>query len=459
MASSKRPAPVNAAVAQRLARTPLDLAGHVRACLGPRLGPDVRLCLGYSGGLDSSVLLHVLAGLRRDLGFTLSAVHVHHGLSVHADDWAEQCRQTCARLGVALTVRRVAVVVDAHGLEAAARVARYRAYAELGADYIVLAHHRDDQAETLLFRLLRGAGAHGLAAMAEERETGSGTILRPLLAVARASLRDYARDHGIVAVDDESNADTALTRNWLRHEVLPQLERRFPAARPVLARTAAQLAESAGLLDDLAEMDLVQVRDEVGLRLEALNRLGPPRARNLLRFWLARETGILPGRAWLEAALGQLLHAGPDRHPALPLGERVLRRRGGHAVLTGATWDEDGVEWRWRGEPELVLGGAGRLHFLPATGAGLAAGCVPPEGARVAWRVGGESLRPDCRRPGRTLKNLLREAGVPVEQRGRLPLLFVGERLVWVAGIGVECAFQAGPGEPGWLISWCPPDR
>ena len=436
-----------------------DLEGQVRTFLSPRLGPDVRLCLGYSGGLDSSVLLHVLADLRGELGFGLSAVHVHHGLSVNADNWAEQCRQTCIRLGVPLTLSRVEVVVDAHGLEAAARAARYRAYAEQDTDYIVLAHHRDDQVETLLFRLLRGAGVHGLAAMAEERETGSGTILRPLLAVARASLRDYARDHGIVAVDDESNADTALTRNWLRHEVLPQLERRFPAARPVLARTAAQLAESAGLLDELAEADLAPVQEGVGLGLEVLRRLGPARARNVLRFWLGRETGTLPSRAWLEQALEQLLHAGPDRHPALPLGERVLRRRGGYAVLTAVVRDESRAEWCWRGEPELALGASGRLCFQPATGTGLAAGCVPPEGARVAWRSGGESLRPDCRRPGRTLKNLLREAGVPMEQRGRLPLLYVGERLAWVAGIGVDCAFLAGPGEPGWLISWYPPSR
>jgi tRNA(Ile)-lysidine synthase len=437
-----------------------DLDGLVRAFLKARLGPGARLCLGYSGGLDSSVLLHLLADLRHELGFDLTALHVHNGLSRHADAWAECCRLACERLGVPLVVRRVEVVVDADGLEGAARAARYRAFAEQDTDHIVLAHHRDDQAETLLFRLLRGAGAHGLAAMADERAAGTGSIRRPLLAIARETLQAYAAGHCIDHVEDDSNADVALSRNWLRHAVFPLLEQRFPAVRRVIARTSAQLAESAGLLDDLAELDHGQAAAGAGLDLDVLARLGPARARNLLRYWLHRETGNVPSRAWLDDAQAQLLHAGPDRHPELPIAGRVLRRRGGLAVLADAAIDDGaGMEWCWRGESELALGGHGRLHFVPAVGEGLAAGCLPPEGGRLAWRRGGESLRPDCRRPRRTLKNLLREAAVPADARGRLPLLFIGENLVWAAGIGVDCACQAGPGEPGWLISWCPPGR
>ena len=361
-------------------RAPADLEGHVRGFLNARLVPGARLCLGYSGGLDSSVLLHVLAGLRRDMAFDLTAVHVHHGLSSQADAWAEHCRQTCARLDVPLSVRRVEVVVDDAGLEAAARAARYRVYAGLDADCVVLAHHQDDQAETLLFRLLRGAGVHGLAAMAEMRRAEAVTVLRPLLTIDRDALRDHARAQAIDHVEDASNADTALGRNWLRHAVLPQLADRFPACRRVLARTAAQLAESAALLDDLAVADLAQAEDAAGLQLDVLARLAPARVRNLLRYWLQRETGALPSRAWLEQARLQLLLAGPDRHPALPVAGQVLRRRGGHVLLAAADPDRGGEnEWRWRGEADLGLGAHGGLHFEAVLGAGLAAAALPPE--------------------------------------------------------------------------------
>lgn len=446
MASTKRPGHA-------------DLADLVRGFLAPRLSAGARLCLGYSGGLDSTVLLHLLAGLRRELGFDLAALHVHHGLSVHADAWAEACRAACVRLEVPLAVERVVLAAGDQGIEAAARAARYRVYAGQAADFVVLAHHRDDQAETLLFRLLRGAGVHGLAAMAGERRSDGPAVLRPLLAVGRAALLDYARGHDLAWVDDDSNADVAYTRNWLRHEVMPVLEQRFPAAPQVLARTAEQLAESAGLLDELAEADLALVAAGQGLDLAGLGRLAPARARNLLRHWLRRQTGLPPSRAWLEDALDQLLGAAPDRHPELPLAGRVLRRQGGLAVLAAPAALPPAGEWRWRGEAELDLDGYGRLSFRTAWGEGLAAVRLPAEGARVAWRVGGERLQPDCRRPPRTLKNLLREAAVPVDGRVRLPLLYLGDRLAWAAGLGVDCACQAGPGEPGWLISWCPPGR
>lgn len=436
-----------------------DLPANVRAFLQARLAPNARLCVGYSGGPDSAVLLHLLAGLRAELGFELSAVHVHHGLSRNADDWAEHCRRTCERLAVPLALCHVDVAPDGLGVEAAARAARYRAFAGQPAEFIVLAHHRDDQAETLLFRLLRGAGVHGLSAMADATGMAGKTVLRPLLDQPRAVLLDYARTHAIEAVDDESNANTALARNWLRHEVFPMLDQRFPASRPVLARTAGQLAESAGLLDDLAQIDLAATQVADGLSLDRLVALGPARARNLLRYWLREQTGFGPSRAWLEEALRQLTGADSDRHPALPVADRILSRHSGCVVLVEKLADVPAADWRWLGEPELDLGGLGRLYFEATTGAGLAAKHVPAAGAAVAWRQGGERLQPDCRRPVRTLKNLLREAGVPVESRVRTPVLTIDGRPVWVAGLGVDCACQAGPGEPGWLIEWRPRSR
>lgn len=437
---------------------PADLSGRLRAFLAPRLFPGARLCLGYSGGLDSSVLLHLLVGLRQSLGFRLDAVHVHHGLSPHADDWAEFCRTTCERYGVPIEIHRVAVVTDGQGLEAAAREARYDVFAGRPADFILVAHHADDQAETLLLRLLRGAGVHGLAAMADDRALAEARLLRPLLGVSRAELVRYALGHGVAHIDDESNADWSLSRNWLRGKALPDLETRFPSCREVLAATASRLAESADLLDDLARLDLGRAARGTGIDLAVLAELGAARARNMLRYWLRERTGMAPYAAHLEELLSQLLQAGPDRQPQWHWGGLVLRRHRGLIEL-GVEAALAGGQWRWRGEPELVLAEHGRLLFRPTVGEGLAADRLPDEGGVVGWREGGEKLKPDCRRPRRTLKNLLREAGLPPDERLRLPLLSIADQPAWMAGIGVDCAFQAGPGEPGWLISWLPAGR
>jgi tRNA(Ile)-lysidine synthase len=435
-----------------------DLSGRVRDFLATRLFPEARLCLGYSGGLDSTVLLHLLAGLRRSLNFRLTAVHVHHGLSAHADDWAALCQSTCDRLGVLLEICRVDIVVDGQGLEAAARDARYAIFAEQQADYLLVAHHADDQAETLLLRLLRGAGVHGLAAMAEDRSLNEARLLRPLLDVSREVLSQYAELHGLTHIDDESNADWALTRNWLRGRMLPELESRFPACRDILARTASRLSESAELLDDLARLDRASAMKGDSLDLGVLCGLTPARARNLLRYWLREQTGTAPYAAHLDELLGQLLAAGVDRQLAWRWGGRIVRRHRGRISLVTAVEPATG-RWLWHGEPEMTLADFGRLVFMATVGEGLAADRLPVSGGQVAWREGGEKLKPDCRRPRRTLKNLLRETGLSPDERLRLPLLLIDGQPVWMAGIGVDCAFQAGPGEPGWLISWQPTAR
>lgn len=439
MASSRKPAPA-------------DLQARVHGFLASRILPGARLCLGYSGGLDSTVLLHLLAGLRPELGFALAAVHVHHGLSAHADDWAAACRSTCARLGVPIEVARVQVLADGTGVEAAARAARYEVFARQQADFILLAHHADDQAETLLLRLFRGSGVHGLSAMAEERMLADARVLRPLLDVPRRTLESYARRHGLAHVEDESNADPSLTRNWLRGEILPALEARFPACRATLAGTAERLSESAELLDDLARLDLA---DSGRLAVARLAALPPARARNLLRYWLRQQTGLTPSARQLDTMLDQMLNAGRDRQPACHWAGHVLSRYRGHLRL-GAERPEAGGEWRWRGEPELQLGEAGRLLFLPSVGDGLSGDVLSTGDVLVRWRAGGEKLKPDCRRPRRTLKNLLREAGLAPEARRELPLLLVAGELACVPGVGVDCRFQAAAGEPGWLISWRP---
>ena len=288
-----------------------------------------RLCVGFSGGLDSTVLLHCLVGLRAPLGFELTAVHVHHGLQPGADAWADHCAAVCADWAVLLTVERVAVVAGDKGIEAAARDARRRAFAAQPADAILLAQHRDDQAETLLFRLLRGAGTRGLAAMRAVTPIADGPDLwRPLLDTPRVEILAYAEAHALRWIDDPSNDDPVYTRNFLRLSLLPALATRFPAVGAILARTAEQMAEDALLLDELATLDAEGARDaEGGLSCVRLAVLTPARARNLLRWWLMHQ-GLHIDRARLDDLLKQAL-AAPDAHPEIHIGDRCLKRRRG----------------------------------------------------------------------------------------------------------------------------------
>lgn len=288
---------------------------------------EARIAVAFSGGLDSTVLLDITAQAYVDRIHLLSAIHVHHGLSVQADAWAESCRVACAARGVPLTIVRVAVPRGSdEGLEAAARRLRYRAFAAHPAEHVLLAHHANDQAETLLFNLLRGAGVRGAAGI-PVRSGPAGRYLRPLLACSRVELESYAHAHRLSWIEDESNADTAYSRNFIRHDVVPVLSSRFPAAVENLARAADNFAEAQSMLDELAEMDLGAYRD-FPVPVDLLAALSHARARNALRYLLALQGLQAPSSVRLEEVLRQFLEAGPDRHPSLELPTyRLFRTR------------------------------------------------------------------------------------------------------------------------------------
>ena len=298
----------------------------VGACLDRRATSGQHLVVGLSGGIDSVVLLHCLRAESRPRQFSLSALHVHHGISANADAWARYCTDLCAEWDVPLLVEHVYVERNSSdGLEAAARRARHDVFSRVASDWLALGHHRDDQAETLLFNLLRGTGLRGAAAMSET----NGRLLRPLLDVGRADIESYARHHGLRWIEDESNADQRFSRNHLRHAVLAGLEARFPGSTANLAAATRRFAEAESLLDDLACADLVGREADFPLDVAVLAALAEPRARNVLRYLLARRHIGIPGEERLREFLRQLLHAGPDRHPEVVFGAwRILRRRG-----------------------------------------------------------------------------------------------------------------------------------
>lgn len=308
-------------------RSKPNLAGQVNACLARHLKPGAQLRVAFSGGVDSVVLLHVLAQIEPQFPLTLSAVHVHHGLNPRADAWADFCLAFCQRRDIPCAVERVKVPKKSTlGLEAAARKARYAALYGPGADAVALAHHLDDQAETVLFQLLRGGEPRALAAMPEARVHEGMLLLRPLLNVPKAELVAYARRHRMKWVEDDSNLDTALARNALRQDILPLLARHFPDYRERLAGAARRMAEVASLLENMAGQDhAAHAEDE--LDCNALKALSETRARNLLAHFLRVRGAALPRPAAQREILRQLLEARGRLSLPLPDGRRLVRVR------------------------------------------------------------------------------------------------------------------------------------
>jgi tRNA(Ile)-lysidine synthase len=449
-----------------------DLAGVVAAQLARVVGPRDRLTVGLSGGVDSVVLLDCLRRAARPLGLRVSALHVNHQLSPNAGGWSSFCRKLCAARGVPFSSVKVRLK-RGRGVEAEARAARYDAFSRHSCDYIVLAHHRDDQVETLLLQLLRGAGVKGLAAMPLLRKPEAGSrkskgeslvtrhpspgVLRPLLNVTRDEILEYAKRHKLKWIEDESNRDLHFRRNFLRHDVLPRLAGHFPAWRTTLARSAGHLAEAAAVLDEVAAADGARFRKGGTLAVEALKRLPPARARNLLRHFLDRHGRAMPATEHLAEALRQLMSAKRDAGVAIRLDGATLMRHEGRVHVVRAGNIPRDFRRRWRGErqwafPELE----GVLTLKPGKGKGISLSRLRDQVVTVRLRQGGERLKPDRRRPRRSLKKLLQEAGLPPWRRERLPLLFCGESLVWVPGIGIDEAFQASRGEPAALPAWSP---
>lgn len=297
---------------------PLALA--VDRCLTRHVGVGQSVVVGLSGGLDSVALLHALCCR----GAAISALHVHHGLSPNADDWADFCRDLCASWEVPLAVERVQVERNsADGLEGAARRARHEVFSRTSANWVALAHHRRDQAETLLFNLLRGTGVAGAAAMSER----NGRLLRPFLEVGREDIAAYAAARRLLWVEDESNADLGYSRNFIRHRILAELRDRFPGGEANLSAAARRFGEARALMDELAHLDLGDRPHDFPVDIDLLGSLSEPRARNLMRYLLSRRGVKIPGEDRLGEAVRQFVSAGPDRHPSLVFGNHRLFRQ------------------------------------------------------------------------------------------------------------------------------------
>ena len=443
----------------------VNFTERVAAQIAPLLPAHSSILVGLSGGVDSVVLLHLLHKLSARFSWQLSALHVHHGISPNADAWSDFCAELCAGLHVSLHIERVDIApLREHGIEAAARKLRHAAFAEQSCDFVAVAHHADDQAETLLLQLLRGAGVRGVSAMPQFVErAGSVPLVRPLLHCSRDEILAYAAAHQLHWIDDESNADDSYPRNFLRHRVLPLLGASFPAYRDTLARSAQHFAEASGLLDELAQQDSVQAIHADTLDVAALQALSLPRAKNLLRYYLHHAGAPMPQVVQLDDMLHQLRSARQDASVCVNFSEWQVRRYQGrvYALRALGEFDPD-IVLPWHGEDEMewpALNASLRFDRkqYPQGSARQPSGVSLEKLQRapvtLRLRHGGETLRPHPAAATRTLKNLLQECHVPPWQRERMPLLYSGDELVCVPGVAVaadylpngpEAAIQVG---------------
>lgn len=417
-----------------------------------------RFLVAYSGGADSHVLLHALASL--ELPQEILALHVNHGLSPHADNWQRHCEATCRALGVGFCTERARIQRDGTGLENAARQARYDIFARhvLPGDVLLMAHHADDQIETFFLRLLRGAGVRGLGGMPEWRAIGNGCLYRPWLGRSRSEIRDYARERSLVWVEDESNVDLQFDRNYLREQVLPVLQARWPQAGQSIARSMAWCGEADAVTDELADIDYFACyphaeRCGFSLSFAYLRGLSRPRRRNVLRLWLTRCGIPVPGHRILDALQLQMMDSRNDASPLVEWeGWQCRRYQGRLYVMPQLPALDSERHWQCRVDERLEDAGFGELQFLASAGHGMR--LDPARPLTVSFAREGVRCRPAGREHSQSLKKLFQECGVPPWMRERTPLIYQDEQLLAVGDWWICAEAAVSDEETGYVLQW-----
>lgn len=418
--------------------------------------------IAYSGGLDSHVLLHLVNRLGRESGYGVRAVHVNHNIQRESRDWAGHCWNTCRALGVELEI--IDVDADRPGKESPESWARHKRYEAIGnilaeGEILLTAHHRDDQLETLLLRLFRGSGVMGLASMRAVRPFAEGLHARPLLRHTREQLSAYAGNNNLNWVEDPSNADTRLDRNFVRHEVVPVIKNRWPSVDLPVTRAIQVFSETQELLDDVARQDLLNcVTDNPDVvAVDSLKQLSIPRQKNLVRYWGRTLDLPPPDSRSVSRLVSEVIPARHDSKAQVRWNGAELRRYGNYLQLTGPLAEFDGSTirvWDFKAPCRLDLG---ELTAEEGYGNGLKKGLCNGARIEVRYRSGGEKIR----LPGRTcrhkLKKLFQETATPPWLRERVPLIYVGGRLAMVAGFWTDADFVAAADEPSWIITWSRP--
>ncbi len=425
--------------------------------LKPLLAPKAKLLLALSGGVDSVVLLDQLVKLKPQLNFVLEAMHIHHGISPNADQWASHCQSLCDQYQVPLTIQRLQLTPTGLGLEATAREARYQALDQYQdhncayPDYILTAHHQSDQAETVLLQLFRGAGVKGVSGMpllAEHQR-----LLRPMLSVSKESILSYAKQHQLNWVEDESNQDTQFTRNFIRQEVMPLLTAQYPKIEQTLSAAAAHFAEAEGLNQALAELDAAGLIDGHRLNLLPLKPLPIARLKNVIRYWFALLQLPMPSAARLSEVVDQLFNSALDANIKLSHLDFYVMRYDNQAYLMPQSElpSAQAYEMVWQGEKQLSLPNGYTLQTREAIGEGIALKHLNNK-LVIRSRQGGERLKLHQERPVKQIKQLFKEGNIPPWLRPKYPMLYSNDQFIGVPALGYQFDLLASEPESGLIF-------
>ncbi len=417
-----------------------------------------RIIIAYSGGVDSHVLLHALSQANKEYRLNLLAVHIHHGLLEAADEWASHCEKICADLKIAYQCIRVNVMsAKGESVEKVARDARYQAFSELMQknDLLMAAHHQEDQAETFLLQLFRGAGLKGLSSMGEYTEFSEGHLLRPFLAVSRDDILSYAHENNLSWVTDTSNHDTRFSRNFMRAQIIPLLRERWPEVDKTVMRTAKHAANANQLLDEIARDDFesVQGTDNNTLSVNQLTRLSLNRQNNVFRYWINQSGFLMPHEKHLDEIRKSLFDAREDANPCVTWrGAEVRRFQNNIYIMLPLQSFDSSISLLWNGRSVLQLPvDLGELQCDLQLGIGIDPELLK-EHVEVRFRQGGESLRLPARQGTHSLKKLFQEWHVPVWMRDRIPLVFYRHELIAVVGYAVNSAYLVDKNKKGMVF-------
>lgn len=421
--------------------------------------PDTKnIWVGFSGGLDSHVLLHLLSLHKPHLRPKIVAIHINHGLNERADEWSAHCKKVCNDLGLEFRLVTVnAKAPSGESPEAWARLVRYNAMRDVVEedDILLTAHHKDDMAETLLIQLLRGSGPAGLSAMPQVVRFGNGWHCRPLLAYNRQELHQLADECGLSWIEDDSNQDRKFDRNYLRHNVIPVIKDRWPSMTQTLSRAAGIQAESSFLLGELARIDLAECKHQQtgALKVTVLNSFSRARAANVIRYWIKLQGLSTPTASQLHRIINDVLNSKVDAEPCVEWEGIQLRRYRNSIFITQSLPDKSSKQgegrWQLNSECRLIMGS---LSAKRGKGNGIKVGKCPDNGVIIKYRHGSELIKKGGHH--HSLKSLYQESGVPSCFRDYIPLIYIGEHLVAISGLHIDDDYAATPDEDAIQIHW-----